>query len=363
MSTIHAAETNPRPRVRNRTEMNDISSPPQPYDLLQELNGDIRPFHEIFPSLLSIVKNIPVHIKITFSLMRDDSLKTRQLYLMGYTKRFEDLERSIQPHLAVIESLSTLTRSYYKICVDELTTWIATEQRVRTAMRRLTYLWLQKKYGKRFLNDDDPWTLAPPGKPIRIFDMKSRGVYQFEAHSIKKHMELALGYSEWMFPKPSTPKNPCTNIELSDGQLTTILKGLRSHGYGSWMIEAFSASRWDIKLFGIDNTVQLKLFGFEQLIKSQSPEMIELLEDFVEFQHEANIPTKEHILTALLWATSHKLNEPYMKQWISLFHEYHKIKIRYNVSDKSRHMNAIYVKSMQLFDNREVLYKYEKERM
>ena len=221
--------------------------------------------------------------------------------------------------------------------------------------------WLHKKYKNRILNIDDPCTLMPPLKPIKFFDPTSRGFYQFEASSLKKHFETSLQYSEWLFPKPSHPKNPLTNIPFNEGQMITIVDCLRRYGYGSWFIEAYRSVGWNLPHFTSDNAPNLKINAITQICKNPNFETYEFLNEFIVNQYDENDLDQPLIKAVLKWAVKYKLDDDYMKHWLNLMKDYYIIKYRNNINDDTDtdKLNIIYIRSMRLFDNTEKLNEYK----
>jgi len=308
------------------------------------------PPEKMFVSLLSICKDIPMNIKIIFS-QHKCSIRSRNTYKNNTENRIIKYREKNSIFLPIFEAE-----------FRNLTHWINKEQYVRTYMRILVNKWLQKKYLNRLLNTADPCTLCEPVRAIKIFDPPSRGSYVFEANSLKKHVETALTYSEWMFPKPSHPKNPLTNLDFNEGQLLTIIKSLEKYNCTSWVIEAYKDSRWNLKNFALDNATNLKINSITQLCKIPTSETDELLQEFIENQYEENLINNPTIKIVLNWAIKNKINDNYMKSWINNMKNYYTLKFRYNITDDEHtKLNIIYVRSVQLFDNIEMIKSYENE--
>jgi len=326
-------------------------------DLLDEESApfvfnEILPIEKAFPSLLSICKDIPMNIKITFS-QNTFSIKNRLIYKNNVEKRINRYRQKNSRFLQIFES------EFKSLC-----NWIKKEQHTRTYMKILLNKWLQKKYKDRLLNTDDPCTLMPPIKLIKVFDTVSRGVYQFEASSLKKQFETALQYSEWMFPKPSHPKNPLTNIAFNEGQRLLIIESLYKYSYSSWAIEAYKKARWNLIHFAADNAPSLKINSITQLCKEPTAETQELLDEFIINQYEENEIGMPYVKTALRWAVINKIDDEYMKSWLKLMRDYYVIKYRYNIiSDDSDNvkLNIIYINSIKLFDNLDVIEVFRQE--
>jgi len=291
-------------------------------------------FDQVFPSLLSICKDMPPQIKVAFSWNGND-----------FTSRFMFMK-------ALERKLTTTNTTHLTMEYTNLNLWRMKEQRVRTNMRILLNKWIQKKYSKRILNTDDPCTLNPPVKCIKVFDFKSRGIYNFEASSLKKQFETALLYSEWLFSVPSHPKNPLTNIEFNEGQRLVIIDEMRKYGYGSWSIEAYKQSRWNLRNFSLDNSTQIKIHSINEMCKNPNEDTKEILKDFIIEQYEENDINNLSVKNTLKWAVKNRLNDPYMIAWLKLMKEYYTLKFRYFIlSSDDDKLNVIYVRSMILFDD------------
>jgi hypothetical protein len=308
---------------------------------------EILPLERAFSSLLSICKDLPMNVKIIFS-QNKYNLKAR-------TKYKERVERRIKTY----RDKNSIFLPIFEEEYNSLSMWMNKERKVRTYMKILFSKWLQRKCKNRLLNTEDPCTLSPPVKPIKFFDPACRGFYQFEAISLKKQFESALQYSEWLFPKPSHPKNPLTNISFNEGQSILIIDSLRKYGYGSWFIEAYRNVRWNISHFTKDNSTSLKINSITQLCKNPNHETVEFLDEFIVNQFEANDLNNLPMKATLRWAIKNKLDDDYMKRWLNLMKDYYVIKYRNNITDDNNtKLNAIYVRSMQLFDNVEKIEEF-----
>ena len=312
---------------------------------------EILPLERAFSSLLSICKDLPMNVKIIFS-QNKYNLKNRIKYKERVERRIKQYREKNSVFLPIFEE------EYNSLC-----SWMAKERKVRTYMKFLFSKWLQRKCKNRMLNTDDPCTLSPPVKLIKFFDPACRGFYQFEACSLKKQFETALQYSEWLFPKPSHPKNPLTNIPFNEGQSILIVDSLRKQGYGSWFIEAYRSVGWNISHFTKDNSTSLKINSITQLCKNPNYETQEFLDEFIVNQFNANDLDNLPMKATLRWAVKYKLDDDYMKRWLSLMKDYYVIKYRNNITDDNNtKLNAIYVRSMQLFDNSEKIEEFRRMR-
>jgi len=193
-------------------------------------------------------------------------------------------------------------------------------------MKRVVSLWLYKRYKGRILNTEDPATLCAPIVPISVFDVRQRGMYRFELSSLKKQMEAELCYAEWLFPEPRHPKNPLTNLEFTEAQRISILRQFRFHNIGSWILEAYYSTEWDLIEFGSMYHIPLKLKALEYLVRNpSSDETIESVQDYIleEFKYH-KLPTTTICVSMriLNWAVKNSYTTPYIQEWIKLFEEH-----------------------------------------
>lgn len=311
-------------------------------------------FGEYNKTIIQNVAAVPNHVLVTFVFMEDNRLTTRQKHLAIHVNRLE-LFKSMS---------SAFNPTDMEKSIREFHHWVYVEQRIRTAMRNLVRIWLHKKYKSRTLNEEDPCTLSKPEKCISVFDVQSRGVYRFEAVSLKKQIESSLGYSEWAFPRPSNPKNPCTNIPFHNGQLLKIMHDIRTYGLGSWMMEAFLNSKFNLIEFCLENTTVLKIHALKQIIKEQSAELITFVDDFIDEQHKCHGLTNIFTTSIIKWALRMKFNEPYIQSWIQLFYNYMITKYKYGIDDCESPFLALYnTKGLELIHCTQVLMDYTNECM
>jgi hypothetical protein len=222
----------------------------------------------------------------------------------------------------------------YENRLKRLRFWIRKDQHVRTVLRRFVQLWLYKHYKTRFVNTEDPATLSIPRLAIHVYDTSVKGTYVFEAFSLRKSIQMNLTFTDWMFPAPSPPKNPLTNLPFSMPQMLRILEQLRAANATNWWIEAYYQSKFNLSSLTNVFSIQLKLNSITELVRNRSSEeYIEYLQEFVEEQFDAHDIEFTSYLTILRWAVIHLPNDPYMMKWASAMYEFKKVRILYSISD------------------------------
>lgn len=318
--TLAPSQSAARRRIaaeQNRRRQRQRQQPRQPRPIQTPLK-DVMPWEPVWPDLLRILPNVPISYQIAYGQCKT-SLKKRNDYLVDFKKRMLWLGKGTQK---VAPSLPIFP---FESQFQELRTWFRKEHLLRNKFNTLLRKWREKRYSKRMLNTEDPSTLCEPEEPIEIYDAKSRGKYVFEASALKRQVDAQLGNSKWMFPEPTVPRNPLTNMEFSLGQLLSLHTQLKAKGYTSWMLEAFAEAKYEIPEFFSVHKTALKLHSLNDLIAHPSDEdLCELLEDFVEDEYAHHKLMQRAKLTTLFWALDKKYADPYIREWHFLYRDYMK---------------------------------------
>jgi hypothetical protein len=240
--------------------------------------------------------------------------------------------------------------------------WIRKEQRIRTLLRCLVRCWILKKYEKRKLNTEDPVTMCEPEKPVQVFDMRLKGSYTFDIQTIKKTIEEDLVYSEWMFPKPKSPKNPFTNLPFTCGQMIKLIDSINKYGTSSWILEAYKSSHYDTDNFLMHYSIPIRMHGLKSIIRNKtSDEFQEFLIEFIEESYEYHDIQYTSHLNILKWAVFHAIEDPYMKKWINIFKRYHEYSILNGKEDSQK--DEFLDETQTLLDDSVSIAKLGRERL
>ena len=208
--------------------------------------------------------------------------------------------------------------------------WCQIESRCRVAFRSLVGRWLFKRYGSNLLNTEDPATLSEPVQPIRVYDASARGTYIFEAKSLQKSMERDLNYCDWLFPEPFHPKNPLTNLPFHAGHRIYILTQLRSYQVGSWILESYRQTKWNLRAFRDIFLVPLKTRALQEICRNPtSEETIDYLLEFMEDHYDYHEIHRPEILTVLKWSIKNKATDSYILEWLDAFKRFYSVQIIY----------------------------------
>ena len=178
-------------------------------------------------------------------------------------------------------------------------TCIPTLTGVNKAIRNVhKNVWLHKCFGelaRRWIvgklvkkNDDDLLTGSPPENPITLIDFSGRCKYVFEPSTILRDIGSRLLINICgRFPAPKLPRNPYTNMELTEGQFYSVYHQLRHERATNWMLEALYSSQYNIERFKTDMYGKLRRTLLHKMFTNPNDaEGIIMLLDFIEDIHE-----------------------------------------------------------------------------
>jgi len=163
---------------------------------------------------------------------------------------------------------------------------IQTNVWLRKCFGELARRWIVSKLVKK--NDDDLFTGSPPENPITLIDFSGRCKYVFEPRTILRDIGSRLIINICgRFPAPKLPRNPYTNIELTEGQFYSVYHQLRHERATNWMLEALYSSQYNIERFKTDMYTKLRRTLIHNMFTNpnDSEGKIMLL-DFIEDVHD-----------------------------------------------------------------------------
>lgn len=120
---------------------------------------------------------------------------------------------------------------------------------------------------KNVKNTEDVVTLEIPRKLVRVLDVKHRCSYVYEASTMRRLIENRISLSDYMFPNPMPPLNPLTNMNLTQGQLISVIKQCKAHGQYSWILDGLLKYEGNVKLFSSFFKQPLKVRAIETHFK------------------------------------------------------------------------------------------------
>jgi hypothetical protein len=193
-------------------------------------------------------------------------------------------------------------------------------QRVLMAFRHLARRWLIKRV--RAGNEEDLLTGEVPKQPITLMAWSERRTYTFEPNTILRDMNERILQHSYLFAKFSKPRNPYTNLELTQAQFFSVARQLRSVGASNWIIDALYSCNYDMNLFKQQFKEAVKL----QIIRNQfknltSADTTDIVLEFIEDQHKENSMHFNSVVYR--WALVNTPNSRRIKNWFQKCKEYH----------------------------------------
>jgi len=193
-------------------------------------------------------------------------------------------------------------------------------QKMRVAFRALLLRWLSKRI--RPGNEEDLMTGEVPQKLVTLMAWSERREYAFEASTILRDMTERLLQHSYFFTKFSKPRNPYTNVELTQGQFFSIMKQLKAVGVTNWIVEALYNVKYDMEAFKKQYGMAVKVEIINRQFKNtNATETKDSIHDFIDDQHDDNGFRFNSSLYQ--WALANAQHLPRMKEWISLCKEYY----------------------------------------
>ena len=203
------------------------------------------------------------------------------------------------------------------------------EQQVRSVFRNLARIWLYKRYRNRLLNTEDPATMEVPRTPIHVYSTSQKGSYVFEASTLIKSIEKDLCFAQYLFPEPSHPKNPLTNLFWKSTQRLHIIQQLRSLNIGSWILEGYVQCNYKLRMFRDIFMVPLKVRALMDLtMNAASDDTVEFVCEFIEDMNEY-YDNDDSNLGIIKWAVRHMYSHPYIREWRKLWARIYQYSILY----------------------------------
>jgi len=164
-------------------------------------------------------------------------------------------------------------------------------------------------------NVEDVVTMDVPRKVVRVLDLKHRCSYVYEASTMRRLIENRISLSDYMFPNPMPPLNPLTNMNLTQGQLISVIQQCKSHGQYSWILDGLLKHEGNVQLFSSFFKQPLKVRAIENHFKgSIYTYKDEVLDFFDSTSNDFGLPG-QYVNKFSELITDHPGNK-YVRQWV-----------------------------------------------
>jgi len=206
-----------------------------------------------------------------------------------------------------------MTKQAFPVFSETILKEYLMEVRLRFQFKRLLNAWLRKRMDKKSSDLVDPITMNPIQRPIRVYDIKQRRSYVFEADSLNKAIKKNLYAHQYTVPGPKKPVNILTNRPFTYCQLVSIhdqLLGTRTRmeDFAFFRKLQFKLETWKMYMYNHIYLAAIK----EELYNYQSLDGRDMLDDFIkDMMIVAKIPMTELfelvITNAIQWYPEHPL--------------------------------------------------------
>ena len=192
-------------------------------------------------------------------------------------------------------------------------------QKCLMAFRALANKWLARHM--RTGNEEDLVTGEAPKKPVTLTIMSERSKYCFEATTILRDMTERLLQHSYLFAKFMLPRNPYTNVNLTQGQFFSVVQQLRAAGVTNWLVEALYSLQYNIARFKeqFGEAVKRDIIT-RQFRNIKADETIALISDFIEEQHDNH--DKFYNERVYLWGLRQPGTCQRLRDWIKYCKQY-----------------------------------------
>lgn len=204
---------------------------------------------------------------------------------------------------------------------------VACIMRHRFLFKKLLNLMRFKRLQKA--NEEDLVTGEVPKHPVQIVSWAEKRVYIFEAYTLMKDITERLVHHDGFFEDSQSPRNPFTNIPLTQSQTISVWNSVSRVGIPvSSAFTLFRNSRFNMKKFIEQNTSFLKLNSLKRTFKeAKSYDYTDRMLDFIEYCYNAE--SIDCSINAFRNAMTNYPNHHLIKKWAALCQRYYEPEILY----------------------------------
>jgi hypothetical protein len=199
--------------------------------------------------------------------------------------------------------------------------------KLRLAFMKLLHHWRYNHL--QISNTDDIFTMEPPKKPVYIVNWKSKSAHVFEASTLMRDITERLLHHDGFFEESSEPRNPFTNIPLTQAQMISLWNQISFSGVlTSTAFSAFRQARWNLKTFKNEYLPMLKLNALRKTMKIPCHyDYIDRMMDFIQYVYES----KSELCDVILYknAVKYKNSHSIIQGWQRLCTLYYEASILY----------------------------------
>jgi len=187
-------------------------------------------------------------------------------------------------------------------------------------------------------NEEDIVTGEAPKYPVQIVSWSEKRVYMFEAYTLMKDITERLLHHDGFFEDPQHPRNPFTNITLTQSQIISVWNSVSRAGIPvSSAFTLFRNSRFNMRKFIEENSTFLKLNSLRKTFKeAKSYDYTDRMLDFIEYSYNAE--SIDCSIQAFRNAITNYPNHHLIKKWAVLCEKYYEPDILYHGNNVKIHL-------------------------
>lgn len=190
--------------------------------------------------------------------------------------------------------------------------------KLRSAIKKLSHMWIYKKSLKNVVNVEDVATMEVPNNPVYVVNIARRCSYVYEATTLRRAINNKLLSSEYMFISPQYPLNILSNEQFTYMQNVSIYNQLKGYGGCSWAYERFKVYGFNLRIFELKCNQQLKLSAINNHFYNEPLHLFETVYDY--FTLVADDSNIEEFYIRAFKGDFLKNDKPsrYVQAWINL---------------------------------------------
>jgi hypothetical protein len=206
-------------------------------------------------------------------------------------------------------------------------------RRARFILRQVIHHWRFKRLIPS--NTEDIVTLSIPKHPVWIVDWPLKKKYVFEGSTLMRDITARLLEYDGFFEDPQPPRNPLTNLPLTQAQTISIWNQLSTMRPSAAFTE-FRRVRFSIDRYLLEYNIPLQLYAFKQTMKDPKHlDTQERLLDFIEYAYDQE--SIDCFIQSYKYAMEHYSDHEILAAWTKACVEFYEAGILYSRSPQRLH--------------------------
>lgn len=195
----------------------------------------------------------------------------------------------------------------------------------RAAFRKLLHHMRVRRLEK--VNTEDILTGEIPKHPVYIVDWNEKKIYSFDAYTLMKDITERLLHHDGLFEYPQAPRNPFTNIPLTQAQTISVWNSISRAGIPvSSAFTLFRNVSYSLRKFWDENMSFLRLNSLRKTMKeANSYDYNERMADFINYCY--TVESVDCPLACFKIAVKKYPHHHLIKRWAALCQKYYEADI------------------------------------